>query len=216
MPSQQICAFNGIFLNDFTTSVTSLLYSGGKSYGPIAVFRNLYAPGYQVSEKSGLTTCATTDPGFSDYGLVVQGNIEATGYPSVRGNTYLYGTGSVTLEIPTCKFRNTTSSAFDFATSATKYKATSLYLANLRPDLNLDSNNVLSSIGAQADPSYHVITLNSCNGPLVGCSGSLFGNSGTSNYSSAGGLISQLFNYTGLSSSGIQWPRHVTLVINVR
>jgi choice-of-anchor A domain-containing protein len=213
-PSQQLAAFNGIFLNDFTTSLTSLLFSKGQSYGPIAVRRDLYAPGYQVSEKSNLTQCVTAPTGFQDYGLVVGGNIAYAGTPSVRGDANIVGSGSANIEDSTCKLEPSSSNTFDFTNATTSYRALSQYLARLHPDLKMDTTKVLSSIGTQADPQYHILTLNSCNGPYLGCFGTSFGGDNTNLLSYAPYLISQFGQYDGLATNSSKWPTDATLVIN--
>lgn len=223
--SQQIAAFNGIFLNDFSTSVTSTVLSGGRSYRPIAVFRNLSAPGYQIDDMTQLTSCCASDSGFTDYGLVVRGGISFT------GNAYIYGSGNATVDLPSCKVGKASDSAFEFDSSATSYKAASQYLTALRPDLRIGSSNILASIGLQADPKYHVVTMGSCNGPFFGCLGAPFTTtsgiaasdarnqltdlSALDRLSNAQGLLSGLSPYIGLNSSGLQWPTDATFVINV-
>jgi hypothetical protein len=228
LPRQQLAAFNGIFFKDFITTTSKTLAAGGKSYGPIAVLRNVNAPGYHFSEQSNLTACVASDLGFEDYGLIVQGNITSTLNPTVRGNAYLYGDGQVTPEGTSCTSKNGAQSTFD--TNVTNpYQYISYYLSTLKPNLRIQTYNILSSIGPQSDPAYNVITLDTCRGVGGGCPDVPFNTEVTSNVyahpqalaanisllSDGRGLISQYYGYTGLSSSGIGWPTGATLVINV-
>ncbi|GAB5589778.1 hypothetical protein Unana1_04678 [Umbelopsis nana] len=178
-----------------------------------------------------LTSCCASDSGFTDYGLVVRGGIAFTGNAKVKGNAYIYGFGNATVDLPSCKVGQASDSAFEFDSSATSYKAASQYLTTLRPHLRISSSNVLASIGLQADPKYHVVTLSSCNGPFVGCPGAPFTTtsaiaasdarnlltdlSALDRLSNAQGLLSGLSFYIGLNSSGLQWPTDATFVINV-
>ncbi|KAG2185401.1 hypothetical protein INT44_002192 [Umbelopsis vinacea] len=228
LPSLQLAAFNGIILNDFVTTTALTVAQGGKSYGPMAVLGNVIAPNYHFSEQSNLTACSASHLGFEDYGLVVKGNTSPTPKAFVRGNAYLSGSGSVTVEGTSCTTKSGSSSIFD-PNAADAYKSGSNYLATLRPDLKLENINVLSSVGPQANPAYHVITLNSCSGITIGCvdvpylvDGLLDVGTHPPNLaanisllSDARGLLGKIFNYEGLSSSGIQWPKDATLVINV-
>lgn len=71
----------------------------GRSYDALAVAGNVLVPGYLVADKSNLTTCSPSDTGFTDYGFVVGGDVSTTGgVPSVRGNTYLSGSGNVNVK----------------------------------------------------------------------------------------------------------------------
>ena len=230
LPSLQLAAFNGIILKDFITTILDTVATGGKSYGRIAILGNAIAPNYHFSEQSNLTACSAGDIGFEDYGLVLQGDSTSIVKPFVRGNAYLSGSGSVTIEGTNCAIEPGSKSIFD-ANAVYAYESGSYYLATLRPDLKLVNLNTLESVGPQANPAYHVITLNSCDGVIVGCVDVPFDvNVGAfidagihlpnlaaniSLLSDARGLLSIDFNYEGLSSSGIQWPKDATLVINV-
>lgn len=217
-------------MNDFITTTELTIATGGKSYGPIAVLGNAIAPNYHFSEQSNLTVCSAGHVGFEDYGLVLQGNSTSTIKPFVRGNAYLSGSGSVTIEGTTCATEPGSKSIFD-ANAVHAYESGSHYLARLQPDLKLVNLNTLESVGPQANPAYHVITLNSCGGVIAGCVDVPFDvsvgaviNAGIhlpnlaaniSLLSDARGLLSIDFNFEGLSVSGIQWPKDATLVINV-
>lgn len=231
LPSLQLAAFNGIFLKNFYTS-EALIVTDGKSYGPIAILGDMYAPNYHFAEQRPLSQCSAMPVGFEDYGLVLQGNSLSTVKPFIRGNAYLSGSGSVIIVGRACAVKPGSQSIFD-DNAVDAYKSGSYYLATLRPDLKLENLNVLKSVGPQANLSYHVITLNSCGGVAVGCVDVPFDvnagiNAGInvgihlpnlaaniSLLSDARGLLSLDFPYVGLSDSGIQWPKDATLVINV-
>jgi hypothetical protein len=217
-------------LNDFITTTGKTVATGGKSYGPIAILGNAIAPNYHFSEQSNLTTCSAGHVGFEDYGLVLQGSSTSTFKPFVRGNAYLSGSGSVTIEGTACAIEPGSRSIFD-ANAVHAYESGSYYLATLRPDLKLVDLNTLESVGPKANPAYHVITLNSCGGVTIGCVDVSFDvgfgavidagihlphlAANITLLSDARGLLSIDFNYEGLSSLGIQWPKDGTLVINV-
>ncbi|KAG2185400.1 hypothetical protein INT44_002191 [Umbelopsis vinacea] len=214
LPSLQLSAFNGIFLNDFTSSITANLFGTSGSYGPIAVGNNLYAPGYLIAEKTNLTACTPNASGFSQYGLAVGGSIINGGTPKVTGNVYVSGTGTATLQLPSCSVRKLIDSQqFDFAAAKTSYLQASEHLAKLVPNLRLDISFSLSSLGTQADPQYNVITLNTCNGPILGCFGASFTGNLTGLLSTAG-VITNVSGYKG-PTAGTKWPSGATLVINV-
>ncbi|KAI9280144.1 hypothetical protein BC943DRAFT_340283 [Umbelopsis sp. AD052] len=214
LPSLQLAAFNGIFLNDFTSSITANLFGPAGSYGPIAVGNNLYAPGYLVAEKTNLTACTLNASGFAQYGLAVGGSIINGGTPKVTGNVYVSGTGTATLQLPSCSVRKLIDSQqFDFAAAKTSYLQASEHLAKLTPNLRLNSTFALSTLGAQADPLYNVITLNTCLGPILGCFGASFNGNLTGLLSTAG-VIADLSGYKG-PTAGTKWPSGATLVINV-
>jgi choice-of-anchor A domain-containing protein len=211
---QQLGSFNGIFLNDFTSSLTAFLFGSAGSYGPIAVGNNLYAPGYLIAQKTNLTTCTAISSGFAQYGLAVGGSILANGSPKVTGNVYVNLTGTATLALPSCSNKKLNDSQqFDFADAKISYPQASAYLSKLLPNLRMNSTFALSSVGTQADPQYNVITLNTCNGPIFGCFGASFTGNLTSLLSSAG-IITNLSGYQGLTA-GTKWPTGSTLVINV-
>lgn len=201
-------------MNDFTSSLTAFLFGTAGSYGPIAVGNNLYAPGYLIAEKTNLTACTAGSSGFSQYGLVVGDSILANGSPTVTGNVYVNLTGTATLTLSSCSNRKLTSSQqFDFANGQTSYLKASEYLARLPPNLRMNNDFVLSSVGTQADPLYNVITLNTCDGPILGCFGASFTGNLTSLLSTAG-IITNLSGYQG-PTGGTKWPTGATLVINV-
>ncbi|KAI9280145.1 hypothetical protein BC943DRAFT_340284 [Umbelopsis sp. AD052] len=124
----------------------------------MAVLGNVIAPNYHFSEQSNLTACSASHVGFEDYGLVVKGNTSPTPKAFVRGNAYLSGSGSVTVEdVP--------------------------YLVDGLLDVGTHPPNLAANISLLSD---------------------------------ARGLLGKIFNYEGLSSSGIQWPKDATLVINAK
>lgn len=201
-------------MNDFTSSLTAFLFGTSGSYGPIAVGNNLYAPGYLIAEKTNLTACTASSSGFSQYGLVVGGSILANGSPTVTGNVYVNLTGTATLTLSSCSnLKLSNSQQFDFAGAETSYLKRSEYLAKLVPNLRMNNTFAVSSIGTQADPIYNVITLNTCEGPILGCFGASFTGNLTS-YLSSAGIITNLSGYQG-PTAGTKWPTGATLVINV-
>jgi choice-of-anchor A domain-containing protein len=214
LPTLQLSAFNGIFLNDFTSSLTAFLFGSAGSYGPIAVGNNLYAPGYLIAEKTNLTACTASASGFAQYGLAVGGSILANGRPTVTGNVYVNLTGTAALTLSSCSNKKLNDSQqFDFAAAKMSYLKTSEYFAKLLPNLRMNSTFALSSVGTQANALYNVITLNTCDGPILGCFGASFTGNLTSLLSSTG-IITNLSGYQG-PTAGTKWPTGSTLVINV-
>jgi choice-of-anchor A domain-containing protein len=162
-----------------------------------------------------LTACTASASGFAQYGLAVGGSILANGSPTVTGNVYINLTGAAAnLALPSCSNKKLNDSQqFDFAAAGTSYLKTSEYLAKLLPNLRMNSTFALSSVGTQADALYNVITLNTCDGPILGCFGASFTGNLTSLLSSAG-IITNLSGYQG-PTAGTKWPTGSTLVINV-
>lgn len=113
----------------------------------------------------------------------------------------------------TCTSTKASNSQYDFTSADYSYTQASLYLANLRPNLKLNDNFTLQSIGSQQDPLYNVLTLNSCRGVLLPYPNTPTGDSTT--VFSAVGIATGPSSYKGVSSAGLTWPTGAALVINV-
>ncbi|KAI8072241.1 uncharacterized protein B0P05DRAFT_549442 [Gilbertella persicaria] len=195
-PSLMLTHFAAVFFGDFSTT------GGQDILGPLAVKGKFQANNYMVNA-NGNPDCS--DPNdVKGYALVVDGKVDASDV-RVKGAAQVpSGTTGLQETAGSCKINQGGKGIYDFNEARKNALAASEILAGMKPNMVLNSDGKLSSIGSSTD-GFHVLTFSTCNdgkcNPFPG------------DMSDPSALLQGKGNWNG--PQGMSWPKSGTLLLNI-